>query len=65
MVGGHQRYKILKARGDTEVVFFIVVLGPEQARLLSELQEARADVELTDFDQDEIMDLIAGLGASG
>lgn len=81
MVGGHQRYKILKARGDTEVAVSVVDLNPEQerllnlalnkisgrwdedalARLLSELQEAGADVELTGFDQDEIEDLIAGL----
>lgn len=81
MVGGHQRYKILKARGDTEVAVSVVDLDPEQerllnlalnkisgrwdedalARLLSELQEAGADVELTGFDQDEIGDLIAGL----
>jgi ParB-like chromosome segregation protein Spo0J len=35
MVGGHQRFKILKERGDTEVVVSVVDLDDQQERLLN------------------------------
>ncbi|MGI2294159.1 ParB N-terminal domain-containing protein [Paenibacillus sp. GXUN7292] len=35
MVGGHQRFKILKARGDTEAVVSVVDLDDQQERLLN------------------------------
>ncbi len=35
MVGGHQRYKILQARGDTEAVVSVVDLDEQQERLLN------------------------------
>lgn len=35
MVGGHQRFKILKARGDTEVTVSVVDLDYQQERLLN------------------------------
>jgi ParB-like chromosome segregation protein Spo0J len=35
MVGGHQRYNILKARGDTQVAVSIVDLDDQQERLLN------------------------------
>lgn len=35
MVGGHQRYKILRARGDTEAAVSVVDLDDQQERLLN------------------------------
>lgn len=35
MVGGHQRYKILRARGDTEIFVSVVDLDDQQERLLN------------------------------
>jgi Predicted transcriptional regulators len=35
MVGGHQRYKILKARGDTEAAVSVVNLDEQQEQLLN------------------------------
>lgn len=35
MVGGHQRYKILHARGDTEAAVSVVYLDEQQERLLN------------------------------
>lgn len=34
MVGSHQRYKILRARGETEVIVSVVDLDDQQERLL-------------------------------
>src|SRR5690606_25954630 len=35
MVGGHQRFKVLKERGDTEVAVSVVSLDDQQERLLN------------------------------
>ncbi|GBG09498.1 transcriptional regulator [Paenibacillus agaridevorans] len=81
MVGGHQRYKILRARGDTEAAVSVVDLDEQQerllnlalnkvsghwdeealARLLEELKDAGAELELSGFEAEEIGELIAAL----
>lgn len=81
LVGGHQRFKILKARGDPAVEASVVELDDQQerllnlalnkvegrwddealARLLAELQDDGAEMDLTGFRAEEIAELISGL----
>jgi ParB-like chromosome segregation protein Spo0J len=79
MVDGQQRFKIIQARGDTDVAVSDVDLDKQQERLLNlalnkvsrrwdeealeELQAAEAELELTGFEPGEIEELIASTAA--
>lgn len=81
MVGGHQRFKILKARGDTEFDVSVVNLDETREKalnialnkisgqwdeeklsvLMAELNESNIDIDITGFDEGELLELLTTL----